>query len=984
MNTKYKYISILFLLLVFPSIILGQKPIEVDLPKYIPSSPSATSMAKYVNYPVEYSNGLVNIEIPLYEIKAGSITLPISLNYHASGLKVSELGGWVGSGWTLNADPGISRSVEGLPDEKSFLKQNKYDLNNSSKKKEYYSYLLSGSEDESSDIYYYKTLNKSGKFIIKRDRKTSDGTIEKFYIHPRAQVNISFDYNKDYSVFNSWKIIDDDGLVYTFDGSEIVDRTINNTSLDNYITKFKCTKIKSNMRENDSINFIYWNHQYDNMTTYSDIMVLEDFVNSGNSFFNNPYSDCNGITLPLISMNELHYGLINRDGSLEMSRYFFNDCRKKPPIIPNKPNYYKVSERNLKHIEFPGGKIEFKLVDDLSKNLLDSIRIYISNEVIRTIKFEYKSTNNKRDFLSAVKIYGQRGVGTPECHTFDYYSPDDFPSQDSKKMDYWGYYNGYSTNDEGNKSFIPSQTIETSKGNFYFIGSYRDATGNVSGMLSQINYPSGAYTKFTYKPNVYSPGGSGAIIVGGLRIYKILSGDYTTGKKTEREFHYGVLQDPIYAPAAEIMEAEAEDGWLKRGLDMKNFMYRQSRYHDDVILETALYTYYSNSISNLFLANGCPVSYEYVSEYKRDPVSTKFLSRTEYRYNVEYEDWSRDISIPSDIDQFRGWADNYLISKKEFIRENNRWKLLQKQEYKYTTIDSYIEAGKKVYEPIIRDVTNIMENPYSYYNSHFPTGYIRKDSEKTTTYTALSYERDSIVQKSTYSYDLFERLREKNTWMIDGNNEVDKEIDRYWYANDNIVGYSYYLRELGNTSELTQYEHEKGGINQITRKNYTLSKYNGIPVLSDISTNTSSNGGFEQRVQYGEYDRYGNPQEVSLSNGTKITYLWSYGGRYPLAEIKNASYKETISQISNDSNVIKNLTIYADTSKVNILREKLPQSEVTTFIYNAYFGVVSSITDPRGVETRYIYDNFGRLVKIEDKDENIIETYRYNFNKKNK
>jgi hypothetical protein len=75
------------------------------LPTIIPASSEATNIAKYINYPVEYCNGLVKIEIPLFELRAGDIILPVSLSYHASGLKVNENSGIIGSGWTLNAEP---------------------------------------------------------------------------------------------------------------------------------------------------------------------------------------------------------------------------------------------------------------------------------------------------------------------------------------------------------------------------------------------------------------------------------------------------------------------------------------------------------------------------------------------------------------------------------------------------------------------------------------------------------------------------------------------------------------------------------------------------------------------------------------------------------------------------------------------------------------------------------------------------------------
>lgn len=93
-----------------------------DLAEYseinvIPPSPNAAAFQKFVEVPVSLYTGTPNISVPIYEIKMGQLSLPISLQYHASGLKVDEHASWVGAGWSLNAGGMISRTAKGLPDE---------------------------------------------------------------------------------------------------------------------------------------------------------------------------------------------------------------------------------------------------------------------------------------------------------------------------------------------------------------------------------------------------------------------------------------------------------------------------------------------------------------------------------------------------------------------------------------------------------------------------------------------------------------------------------------------------------------------------------------------------------------------------------------------------------------------------------------------------------------------------------------------------
>ena len=49
--------------------------------KMIEASPAAAGATKYGDYGVSYALGLVDVNIPLYEIKSHSLTLPISLSY---------------------------------------------------------------------------------------------------------------------------------------------------------------------------------------------------------------------------------------------------------------------------------------------------------------------------------------------------------------------------------------------------------------------------------------------------------------------------------------------------------------------------------------------------------------------------------------------------------------------------------------------------------------------------------------------------------------------------------------------------------------------------------------------------------------------------------------------------------------------------------------------------------------------------------------
>ncbi|KIC89214.1 hypothetical protein HY58_18355 [Flavihumibacter sp. ZG627] len=109
LSKKYYYI---FLYSFFCQISFGQG----DLPQLIKPSPSTSSLFQFQEYPMDYSTGLPQISIPLYTINSGSLSLPISINYHASGRRVGDKDGPVALGWSLSAGGMISRTIHGSPD----------------------------------------------------------------------------------------------------------------------------------------------------------------------------------------------------------------------------------------------------------------------------------------------------------------------------------------------------------------------------------------------------------------------------------------------------------------------------------------------------------------------------------------------------------------------------------------------------------------------------------------------------------------------------------------------------------------------------------------------------------------------------------------------------------------------------------------------------------------------------------------------------
>ena len=79
-------------------------------------APDVAAFQKVTQIPVSNYTGRANVSIPIYTIKSGNMTVPISLTYNTSGVKVADMPSNVGSNWALNAGGAVTRNVKGIDD----------------------------------------------------------------------------------------------------------------------------------------------------------------------------------------------------------------------------------------------------------------------------------------------------------------------------------------------------------------------------------------------------------------------------------------------------------------------------------------------------------------------------------------------------------------------------------------------------------------------------------------------------------------------------------------------------------------------------------------------------------------------------------------------------------------------------------------------------------------------------------------------------
>ncbi len=210
--------------------VIGQSSSQ-QLPKVVPPSPNAAAIQRYGDIPVSPYTGVPNISIPLYEVKRGNVSVPITLSYHASGIKVSDEASRVGLGWSMNPGGMISRTVVGDDD---FISTS-YNYHSTSGKPD----IVTGpklfqasnfniqtnwnatvgsltnltndlNEGHSfqPDIYNYNVGGHSGKFFLKRNKDV--------VLQNEDKIKITcLDANA-----NAWEIITSNGIKYLFETYE--------------------------------------------------------------------------------------------------------------------------------------------------------------------------------------------------------------------------------------------------------------------------------------------------------------------------------------------------------------------------------------------------------------------------------------------------------------------------------------------------------------------------------------------------------------------------------------------------------------------------------------------------------------------------------------------------------------------------------------------------------------------------------------------
>ncbi|TRX50925.1 RHS repeat protein [Fulvivirga sp. M361] len=471
LNNLFKKITLIIIigLLYFQIGVLYAESMCQQLPvssQVIPPSPTAGALAKYGNIPVEMNKGMANVSIPIHTIVDNTLSLPISLSYHASGLKVQEEASWVGLGFSLNAGGVITRTVRGIPDEFhngyfknheriSILANKIAQGQNLTQDDETLTYqIYKGDVDSEPDEYFYNFNGRSGKLLF-------DGGTGSFVPVPYEPILVETSITSSGGGFT---LVDENGVRYSFTSQEE--------------GEYKKAFIGPDPGDLPIEYPQSW---------YLTRIVSANALNTINLKYTTPYI-----------VEDTERRLMYQ--SLHLISNINGICPPTDRIDVHVPKRVRRKLIKLTEITFENGSIRFVSSSDRldipGEFKLDSIKIYSLGELRKTFNLTYDYFNGNRLRLESVTEQGTSLAGAL-THHFEYWEGR-MPSIYSNSQDHWGFHNGVAN----------SHLIPEGQSSIPYDGADRESSKEVcyarTGMLAKITYPTGGYTSFDYETNTYA------------------------------------------------------------------------------------------------------------------------------------------------------------------------------------------------------------------------------------------------------------------------------------------------------------------------------------------------------------------------------------------------------------------------------------------------------------------------------------------------
>jgi len=488
---------------------------------------------------VDPLTGSAQVNIPIYTMKSGQVSIPISLSYIGNGVKTKDVENTAGMGWQLNAGGQISRVVQGLPDDvtKDKLGNQRLGwmstLDTAANSIAGFSIGNNGSTcaNETTDISYinshfpFRNDTEPDKFYVSAPglscQLVYDRASGKFKPLSYQDLNISFTTDPTSHLITSFTITNDKGVTWVFG---------NNSDLAPAVEK---VTVQTSGGSHTYFTTKY--QQYVNGITYYDSWSLLNIVDANGNGLQLVYS------LPSPARSSTDTIAVSVAGAAPSLQYYVRQTVY-PFTLGSIYIYSNATSASPTSLSF-----------NWTNTGSSTGQTFISSIIGmgRSFSFSYSPTrfSGTSFFRNFLRSFSESGCSSPINYSFGYagesysntYNCWLTPLTDSTQNynDYWGF---YSTAPGSSTSRVPNVAANPSTSSYpryaiaaasspasaypYMLGSVNraaDPTNVAVGSLIKITTAQGGNTNINYESNDYYDLPSGTVASGGgVRVKQIV------------------------------------------------------------------------------------------------------------------------------------------------------------------------------------------------------------------------------------------------------------------------------------------------------------------------------------------------------------------------------------------------------------------------------------------------------------------------------
>ncbi|MCK5678351.1 MAG: BACON domain-containing protein [Flavobacteriaceae bacterium] len=985
--------------------------------------PDVAAFQKVNFVPVSNYTGRVNIGIPIYEISAGSMNVPISISYNSSGVKVSDMASSVGLNWSLNAGGVISRMIKGIDD---FL------VPASSGTPEPYmtpsgwlgylhpyvsSHPLNRYNDAEPDLFVVNAPGLSTKYVHSRHYSKES--------YPYSGVHLYGTDPEPIELEQQGNIIDETIGIIT----KSYINHINNPATTHQLGP-------SNVDITSTNGIVYSFATPDISQYYSGIGPIIYKVESSRLDQMFDPSTNQTITFEYEQYSNYFYDEMNV-GVTSYGGGTYLEVNHAPHTV------YPITQR-LKKIVFDGGFVEFiyglNRLDNTGDKPLIEIKINNNYGVItKHIKFAHSyfqssissSTPESSKRLRLDRVYEvDANLNELPGHEFTYDTSFEMPPRDSYAHDFLGYNNG--SYDVSLTNPTPKYYFENNKVSPFYNSSAIELTGNYSleanqsyaktYSLTKITFPTGGSNEYEYGLNEFNY--FGIKQGGGLRVNSQILKD-GNGNEQILDYTYSngsIARMPTYA-VFRLKQGTLGNpttlSELTNYLGIDTFMTPRSQ----VEFTQGSFVGYGEVTVEDRIDNG------YTKYYYKSPYPYSNLSPT-ITYPYEYNNWpdhsysnSWSVICPNTLSVDRDFLRGKIISE-SIYNKNGKLRLQKSYNYSYK---EFSNISLEYYNKSSSNSTCYNDGIYisSYYNSGECGGYVEKIDlpivrDLLTTITTSDYQSDELVTPQgafeniqhtfkttqTYSYDLQYPLLIKESKEVticeettqggqecapvyqDYDHQVSKEITYPLLGGittqDNTVSTLPFASQLIAKNRLStplRIEFKNKDSQILAQEDHIYKDFSGNVLALEKVNFISRESSVVPSEIITKRDAQGHIIEYQKKNGIYVSRIYGYDGIHLIAEVIGSNWLNTNLKLQNLETPYDQGTTANDVdirALMSELRVELPETSITSYTYDPLIGV-TSITDPSGYISYYVYDDFNRLQYIKNKDGVVLKSYKYHY-----